>query len=69
MDFTEDGHQVLQWGDGAISELCFDGSDDLGMEDEDAYDPRDSLDESDNEGTQNTKNYLFHKLMQLLQNS
>ena len=55
--------------DGAISELCFDGSDDLGMEDEDPYDPRDSLDESDNEGTQNTKNYLFHKLMQLLQNS
>ena len=40
--------------DGAISELCFDGSDDdLGMEDEDPYDPMDPLHESDNEGTQN----------------
>ena len=54
--------------DGAISELCFDGSDDdLGMEDEDIYDPTDSLHESDNEGTQNSKKYLFDKLMQLLQ--
>ena len=34
--------------DGAISELCFDGSDD-----EDPYDPMDPLHESDNEGTQN----------------
>ena len=53
--------------DGAISELCFDGSDDdLGMEDEDPYDPMDPL-ESDNEGIQNGKKYLFNKLMQLLQ--
>ena len=40
--------------DGAVSELCFDGSDDdLGMEDEDPYYPMDPLHESDNEGTQN----------------
>ena len=56
--------------DGAISELCFDRSDDdLGMEDEDPYDPMDPLDEleSDSEGTQNSKKYLFNKWMQLLQ--
>ena len=44
--------------DGAISELCFDGSDDdLGMKNENPYAPmaRDPLHESDNEGTQNSK--------------
>ena len=33
----------------------------------DIYDPTDSLHESDNEGTQNSKKYLFNKLMRLLQ--
>ena len=48
--------------DGAISELCFDGSDDdLGMEDEDPYDPMDPLHESDNEGTQNCEKNLLNK--------
>ena len=37
--------------EGSLSEICFDGSDDdLGMEDEDPYDPTDPLYQSDDEG-------------------
>ena len=37
--------------EGSLSEICFDGSDDdLGMEDEDPYDPIDPLYQSDDEG-------------------
>ena len=36
--------------DGSISEICFEGSDDLGMEDEDPYDSMSPLYQSDDEG-------------------
>ena len=51
LDFTKKCNQILQWGGGSLSEICFDGSDDdLGMEDEDPYDPMGPLYQSDNEG-------------------